>query len=163
MAYALVGRSRGSGPALVRSTRPHGRASRAAGVHHARRPGGLANPRIAALKPMPVLQAKLEVGAPHDRFEQEAYRVADQVMRMADPQNIGPMDLAGEAAPDGIQRLCAECEEEVRRQPAEGEEKELQIVRAAGATAAIGPGVQMRINGMRCGGQPLTSALRGFF
>ena len=112
---------------------------------------------------MPVLQAKLEVGVPNDRFEQEADRVADQVMRMADPQNIGPMDLAGEAAPDGIQRLCAECEEEVRRQPAEGEEEELQIKRAAGATAAIGPGVQMRINGMRGGGQPLTSALRGFF
>ena len=31
-------------------------------------------------------QAKLKIGAPNDRFEQEADRVADQVMRMPEPQ-----------------------------------------------------------------------------
>ncbi len=32
------------------------------------------------------IQAKLKIGAPDDKYEQEADRVADQVMRMPDPQ-----------------------------------------------------------------------------
>ena len=32
------------------------------------------------------MQAKLTVGAPNDRYEQEADRVADQMMRMPEPQ-----------------------------------------------------------------------------
>ena len=34
-------------------------------------------------------QAKLTVGAPDDHYEQEADQVADQVMRMAEPEPIG--------------------------------------------------------------------------
>lgn len=33
----------------------------------------------------PILQPKLTVGAPNDRYEQEADRVADQIMRMSEP------------------------------------------------------------------------------
>ncbi|MGH6901438.1 MAG: DUF4157 domain-containing protein, partial [Geminicoccaceae bacterium] len=83
------------------------------------------------------------------------------VMRMADPQRPG--DLAGGAAPGGIQRLCAECEEEVRRQPVEDEEEDLQMKRASGATAEIGPGVQAQIGGLHGGGRPLSRSLRTFF
>ena len=35
-------------------------------------------------KSLPI-QAKLKIGAPNDKYEQEADRVADQVMRMPDP------------------------------------------------------------------------------
>jgi hypothetical protein len=35
---------------------------------------------------MPVVQAKLRVGAPNDKYEQEADRVVDQVMRIAEPK-----------------------------------------------------------------------------
>ena len=107
-------------------------------------------------------QPKLRVGPPNDRFEQEADRVADQVMRMAGPQGTSALDLAGAAAPGGIQRLCAECEEEVRRQPIE-EEEELQMKRASGARPEIGTGAQAQISGLRGGGQPLSASLRGFF
>jgi hypothetical protein len=31
------------------------------------------------------VQAKLKIGQPNDKYEQEADRVADQVMRMPDP------------------------------------------------------------------------------
>ncbi|MGH6918478.1 MAG: DUF4157 domain-containing protein, partial [Geminicoccaceae bacterium] len=99
----------------------------------------------------------------HDRFEQEADRVADQVMRMADPLRPGAIDLVGGASPDGIQRLCAECKDEVRRRPIEEEDQELQMKRAPGATAELGPGVQTQISALRGGGQPLAPALRGFF
>ena len=102
------------------------------------------------------IQAKLEIGAPNDRFEQEAERVADQVMRMPDPS------IGARSAPLGVQRLCAECEEEVQRQPVEDEE-ELQMKRAPGATTEIGPGLQTRISALGGGGQPLAPSLRGFF
>ena len=39
---------------------------------------------------MPAVQAKLEVGAPNDSFEQEAERVADQVMRIPADAAVAP-------------------------------------------------------------------------
>jgi len=53
-----------------------------------------------------VIQAKLTVNQPGDRFEQEADRVAETVMRMPDP---------GAGTPPSIQRMCTGCEEEVNR------------------------------------------------
>ncbi|HEX6112597.1 MAG TPA: DUF4157 domain-containing protein, partial [Geminicoccaceae bacterium] len=122
-------------------------------------------PRLgAAMSPHPPgLQTKLKVGEPDDMFEEEADRMADQVMRMADPQRTGPIDQGGKATADGIQRLCAECEDEVRRQPIEEKEEELRMKRRSGATPAIGPGLQAQITALRGGGQPLSPALRGFF
>jgi outer membrane protein OmpA-like peptidoglycan-associated protein len=113
--------------------------------------------------PLPIVQTKLEVGPPNDQFEQEAERVADQVMRMADLQRAGPLEMTGVASPNGIQRLCAECKEEVRRQPADDEEEELQMKRASGATPEIGPGVQAQISRLHGSGQPLSPAQRTFF
>jgi hypothetical protein len=49
------------------------------------------------------LQPKLTVNEPGDAFEQEADRVADQVMRMADPNP--PADPLPSAKPDSTQRL----------------------------------------------------------
>jgi hypothetical protein len=109
-----------------------------------------------ARRPRPAIQTKLEIGAPNDRFEQEAERVADRVMRMPDPS------IGTSLAPVGIQRLCAECEEEVQRQPVDDEE-EVRMKRASGATPEIAPGLQTRISGLCSGGQPLSPALRGFF
>ena len=109
-----------------------------------------------------VCQPKLTVGVPKDRFEQEADRVADRVMRMPEPVAQGPIN-SGAPAAEGIQRKCSECEEEVRRQPLEEEEEELQMKRAPGAAPEIGPGLQARIGGLRGGGQPLPPSIRGFF
>ncbi len=39
-------------------------------------------PRCQSILP---IQAKLKIGAPDDKYEQEADRVADQVMHMSDP------------------------------------------------------------------------------
>jgi outer membrane protein OmpA-like peptidoglycan-associated protein len=52
------------------------------------------------------IQAKLTVNDPGDRFEQEADRVADAVMRTPE---------ASSATPPSIQRTCAHCEEELHR------------------------------------------------
>ncbi|MGH8543023.1 MAG: DUF4157 domain-containing protein [Gammaproteobacteria bacterium] len=163
MAYALVSRSRGSAAAPVTRVRRHGPGGRAGLAGKGQGQGTLAHPQAAALTALPALQTKLKVGAPNDRFEQEADRVADQVMRMAPPQRTGPINLDGQASPDGVQRLCGQCEDEIRRQPIEEEEEELQMKRRSGAMPEIGPGLQAQISGLGGGGQPLSPSLRCFF
>jgi hypothetical protein len=63
-----------------------------------------------------LVQTKLTVGAPNDEYEQEADAVADQVMRM--PAVVGkqeelPSIQTKPLTTPPIQRLCAECEEEI--------------------------------------------------
>jgi hypothetical protein len=72
------------------------------------------------------LQAKLTIGAKNDQYEQEADRVADQVMRMPDSDS---REVAAnqKLSPSSLPRQCAECEEEIRRQPMEEEEETLQM------------------------------------
>jgi hypothetical protein len=60
----------------------------------------------------PAVQAKLTVSEPGDEHEREADRVADEVMRMPD-DSVASIS----AAPQGIQRMCAECEDESERGP----------------------------------------------
>ncbi len=73
----------------------------------------------------PTLQPKLTIGAPNDRYEQEADRVADTVMRMPDSEINGKRLTGQQTADPRIQRMCSVCEEEIRRQPVEEEEEEL--------------------------------------
>jgi len=106
-------------------------------------------------------QAKLAIGQPNDRYEQEADRVADQVMRMSDA-DVVQRAKSGIVQPMQIQRMCPECEEELQRQPEE-EEEELQAKEQPDRTPQITPGVESRINSLKGGGQPLDSATRSFF
>ena len=55
---------------------------------------------------LPIIQAKLRIGAPNDRYEQEANRVADQVMRMPEQE---PAMIDGLHGPETVQRTCAAC------------------------------------------------------
>lgn len=75
--------------------------------HASRSPAPFFSPqRGRDAPPQPFFQPRLTVGAPGDRFEQEADRVADEI-------------VAGGAAPS-VQRTCTECAEEraeLRRQP----------------------------------------------
>jgi hypothetical protein len=71
-----------------------------------------------------IIQAKLKIGQPNDKFEQEANRVAERVMRMED-HGGGEQPSISSVTPGGnIQRVCPECEEELQRQPLEEEEEE---------------------------------------
>jgi len=102
------------------------------------------------------IQPKLTVGKPGDKYEQEADRVADTVMRMPQPRWKEDRPL---------QRSCLDCGEELHRQPLEEEEEEEELVQAkeaAGRSAEEVPGVQTEINGQRCGGQPLPQSTRSF-
>jgi|GEM_PF-6858759 len=108
------------------------------------------------------VQAKLTVNQPGDEYEQEADRVADQVMRMPEPM---------------VQRACLPCDEEdavqaklvdggtLQRQEEEPEEEEesVQTKATPGTTPVVTPRVQAGIEALRGGGQPLSASDRAFF
>ncbi|MCX6674687.1 MAG: DUF4157 domain-containing protein [Methanothrix sp.] len=75
----------------------------------------LGNQAVQRMLRSGIIQAKLVVNEPGDKYEQEADRIAEQVMSMPEP-----------AAQKQVQRACPECEEEVQRQPEEEEEEKIQ-------------------------------------
>lgn len=133
------------------------------------------------------LQAKLTVNRPGDLYEQEADRVAEQVMRMPEPVIQRACDCDG---------TCASCQEEEtsQRQPTaepitplmqrqealepneerdaervqrqvddEEEEDVLQTKEKPGQMSETPPGTASRVQALRGGGQPLTASERSFF
>src|SRR5262245_29755700 len=100
------------------------------------------------------IQAKLKISQPGDAYEQEADRVADQVMRMSDQTTPVAVQPSGPPQISRLQRKCAQCEEEkVHRQPMKDEEEErvepLQAKEAPGQTPEVSPDVQTQINTLR--------------
>jgi Domain of unknown function (DUF4157) len=104
----------------------------------------------------PEIRTKLKVSAPNERLEQEADRAAEQVMRMPGPP------IATVSGPLGIQRLCAECEDEVQRERAEDDER-AQVEPAAGSAPVVTPQVTAEIVALRGCGRPLPASERAFF
>jgi Domain of unknown function (DUF4157) len=107
----------------------------------------------------PAVQPKLTIGAPDDRYEKEADRVADQVMRK-------PLDEPVATAPPAIQRKCAACEEEeLQRAPLEEPEHEERIDAKAqpGAAPVAGPAATAQVRALAGGGRPLPHGEQRFF
>jgi hypothetical protein len=124
-----------------------GRCARFSGLQHT--DGNLAAQRMYQVG---LIQAKLAVSEPGDPDEQEADRVADQVMRSAEPALIG-------SAANTIQRKCVACEAAGTPCPAcEGEE---QIQRKALGGGSPRPNV--RLSPLRGAGRPLAASTRAFF
>jgi len=116
------------------------------------------------------IQAKLTISRPGDEYEQEADRVADQVMRMPDDSTPAAVRSDGSPHISGLQRECAQCEEEeIQRQPMNGtmdeeeEEATLQAKAVPGHSPQVTPAVQAQIEGLRGGGEPLPESARAFF
>jgi hypothetical protein len=108
------------------------------------------------------IQAKLKVGQPGDKYEQEADRVADAVMHLSDPQ---------------VQRQPEEEEEEeliqtkpladpitpLMQRPVEEEEAEiLQTKENPDLTPEVTPDFESRIQSLKSSGQSLPEVNRGF-
>ena len=98
----------------------------------------------------PRLQAKLTIGAPNGKYEKEADRVADAVMRMAEPQ---------------LQRACAcggrcpECQAEQLDQ----EDKRLQTKRVTASNTRQIAAPPIVREALRSPGQPLDAATKAYF
>ena len=104
---------------------------------------------------LPAVQTKLTISAPGDGHEQEADRVADAVLRMADSE---PAEVRSGATP-GVQRTCSGCDEEV-------EEKQgatIQRKEDGGGEPRIARDVAADIQTMRRGGSELPATTRAFF
>jgi hypothetical protein len=83
--------------------------------------GTMGNTRISRMLRTAV-QAKLTVGAPNDVYEQEAGRVADQVMRAPEPHAAAHL-ISRQPGAAGGAGLCPECKENLQRQ-VEAEEEQ---------------------------------------
>jgi outer membrane protein OmpA-like peptidoglycan-associated protein len=81
----------------------------------------IGNQAVERLLKSGAIQAKLTIGQPNDIYEQEADRVAEQIMQMPNPGTNGNMAVSGQNKVSHIQRVCPECEEDLQRQPMEEE------------------------------------------
>ncbi len=106
-------------------------------------------------------QAKLEVSAPGDSYEQEADHVADQVMRMPDPHGRPGPTLTVQRYAPAVQRKCAACEEEQE----EMSTGRVSVQRKeAGHAPLITADAHEQIDSVRgSGGEPLPQTVRAFF
>ena len=115
-------------------------------------------------RPQPSLQTKLSVNEPGDRYEHEADRVADRVMRMPDSATAV---VARSSARPALQRKCA-CEGSGHMCSARNEEEERgnKLHRKAefapaGAVPAEAPPIVHDV--LNSPGQPLDASTRAFF
>ncbi|HXB69537.1 MAG TPA: DUF4157 domain-containing protein [Candidatus Acidoferrales bacterium] len=108
-----------------------------------------------------MIQTKLTVNRPGDRFEQQADHVADAVMRMPDPASA--QKFTGlDANPSLLLRLCAHCEEE--KQANSDDDQEFNAKEVPGRTPEVPPAAGQQIGAVRrSGGHNLPPSARGFF
>lgn len=134
------------------------------------------NQHLQRLMNKGVLQAKLTVNRPGDVYEQEADRVAEAVMRM--PASRGPLmrGITGLNA-GGVQRVCSECEQELRRSPLPIQracskceanidpkpDMNVQTKPTPGGVPDVTPAAAEQIASLRGGGQSLPTPERAFF
>src|SRR5258707_11868315 len=64
-----------------------------------------------------MIQPKLTVNRPCDRFEQQADRVSDAVMRMPEQSNPEAVRNIGSTPVSSLQRVCSDCQEELTQSP----------------------------------------------
>ena len=119
-----------------------------------------------------MLQTKLVVNEPGDKYEQEADQVAEQVMRMPEPESPHGIvasvekDIHIQRVPLGKEEPNQQLEEEKdeqqdEEQPEEAEEA-LQAKESPGQTPTITPELQTRISSIKGGGQPLPESTRTY-
>lgn len=114
----------------------------------------------------PAIQKKLTINQPGDQFEQEADRVADQVMRIPDP-DFAQRSSSTSGDTSKLQRKCAcggsgsESGSECESCKEKHEEEPLQ--RKTGDTSAVNEVPPIVHQVLYSPGQPLDTAARAFF
>jgi len=107
---------------------------------------------------LPFVQAKMTVNKPGDKFEQEADRMAERVMRMPQPE-----EKIQKKEDDKIQK-----KEEEKIQRAEAKEEKIQkkeeekLQRRGDGVPSVGASTQSAIQNKTTGGQPLSSDVKSF-
>lgn len=119
------------------------------------------------------IQTKLQIGQPGDIYEQEADRIAEQVMGMSEPQvQRQPVEEVEEEIIQSktnavqtpvIQWLYPECREKLQRMPIQEEKDMLQRRAEDDGELQVSHGVQSQIDRLRGMGQPLPESVRAYF
>lgn len=111
------------------------------------------SPEVRHTLSAPALQPKLTIGEPNDTYEQEADRVADEVMRMPQAAGTPSYSPVSEVHSGLLQRACPECEtdDDLQRKPSGGKD------------AQVAPGLSAEIRSLTGRGFPLPSSARAFF
>jgi outer membrane protein OmpA-like peptidoglycan-associated protein len=100
-----------------------------------------------AVKGNGMLQTKLTIGQPNDKYEQEADEMADKVVqRLANPSvQTKCAHCEEEEKKNAVQRKCAECEKE----------EELHTKAESSSTSIASPHVESSLNASKASGNPL--------
>lgn len=122
--------------------------------------------RRPGVESVPAIQAKLTVGARGDKYEQEADRVADRVMRMPVSGVNDEPEIQRKPGPSTAQRVCTGCAEELQRQSSdESEEEELQMSGGPGRNSApsrVSERAASQVRAVQSGGEPMARQERSF-
>jgi hypothetical protein len=124
---------------------------------------------FATMPLYPPVQAKLTIGEPGDKYEQEADRTAAEVMRMPDPApsvqqspteeeealQTKSIDISSVNSAS-LQQKCSECEQEVQRSAL------LSRRESGNDTAEAGSDIESQLNRSKGGGSPLSDEVRSF-
>ena len=100
-----------------------------------------------------VIQAKLTVGQSGDKYEEEADRVADAVMRMPEDDIGSGVSVAGHIQPLRIQRMCEDYREE---------EERIHPKEVPGHKPTVTPALEFRLSAASGSGHPLPGSVRSF-
>jgi hypothetical protein len=125
----------------------------------------LGNQQLQRLLEQRTIQPKLTVSEPDDKYEREADRIADAVMRMSESTTVEERPV-GEVDSDRVQRMCTRC----RRRARQGKplncsdcEEELQRKVTSRRITGENPDLEHQIESVRGGGRSLPSSVRSFF
>lgn len=108
-----------------------------------------------------VIQTKLTIGQPGDIYEKEADGVAEQVMRMSEPQIQRQPEEEEEEELIQTKSVFGQITSLVQKQ-VEEEEEELQAKYLSGRISEVTPNLEKRVNAIKGGGQPLPESVRAF-
>ena len=127
----------------------------------------IGNQAVQRMMKSRAIQAKLRISQPRDIYEQEADRVAEQVMRMPEP-HVQRQTGEEKKEEELIQPkpLIEQITPLVQRQVEPEEEEEEEILRTKGRTGQIPevtPENEFHIQSLKGGGQPLPKSVRAFF
>ncbi|MCK5013331.1 MAG: DUF4157 domain-containing protein [Candidatus Omnitrophica bacterium] len=125
----------------------------------------IGNQAVLRLIKSGALQANLRIGQTGDVYEQEADRVADEVMRMPEPgvqRQVEPEEEEEEILQTKL--LVNQITPLVQRQVEEEEEEEmLQAKNREDATSEVTHDLESQINAFKGGGRPLVESERDYF
>ncbi len=114
-----------------------------------------------------LIQPKLKISQPNDKYEKEADRVADMVMRMPESNGQQQGNPEEEEEEEVVQpKLLSSQGSPIIQRQTEIEEEEEEVVQAkaeAGHTPLVASRVATGINSLRGHGKPLPQSTRNFF